>query len=318
MSVPGSAAGAAAASAPGSAVSGALPLSFRPSVSATSTALAVVTRPRSALAPDASASPARSTIERGQVVVRLVVHRVGEGRLRGERVGAAARVDHGVDRFGPVPDDEHPVDQRVGGPIRDLQLDAAVRLGREREALVRGDRGDRRACRVGVGDVGEDHRGGLRRIGAGRPGGDGDLVTEPRLDVRAVVDAGRLEQVLDDLVDLVVERGFVGEARQPTDQPGEVRLLAGGRLEVDVGVGHGVGRGQGGRSISPAGEEDEVAGDDRDSDEADQGDRGDDEAMHPRISDPAGRRGRRRAAASCRPRSSSSSSASRRTASAAG
>ena len=159
---------------------------------------------------------------------------------------------------------------------------------------------------------------GLRRIGAGRPGGDGDLVTEPRLDVRAVVDAGCLEQVLDDLVDLVVERGFVGEARQPADQPGEVGLLAGGRLEVDVGVGHGVGGGQGGRPISPAGEEDEVAGDDCDSDEADQRDRGDDEAMHPRISDREGRRGRHRDAASCPPRSSSSSSASRRTASAAG
>ena len=61
VSVPGCAAGAADASAPASAESGALPLSFRPSVSATSTALAVVTPPRSALAPDASAKPARST-----------------------------------------------------------------------------------------------------------------------------------------------------------------------------------------------------------------------------------------------------------------
>ena len=104
-------------------------------------------------------------VERGQVVVRLVVHRVGEGRLGGERVATSTRVDHCVDRIDPVADDEHPVDDRVGGPLGDLQLYPLVRLAREREALVGGDRRDRGEGGVRVADVGEDHGGGLRRVG---------------------------------------------------------------------------------------------------------------------------------------------------------
>ena len=150
-------------------------------------------------------------------------------------------------------------------------------------------------------DVDEDDRLGGGDVPIGRPSGQRDLVPEPWLDLLAVVERqpGGSKQVLDDLVDLFIQRGVVGEARQASDQTTEVHLLTGRRLKVDVDVEGAFRRRQGGGAIARRREEQEVAGNEGGPGETDESDEGDDDSVH-RLSARAGRRGRHRASASCR------------------
>ena len=164
----------------------------------------------------------------------------GHGRREvataGEAVAARRNIDHRLDGQRLRTHHQHLVDDRVGRVVRDLHLNAAVRLGGEGGSSVRQEVGDRRARRLKILHIGDEDRDGVGDALAPRPAGDRDLVAEPRLHLRAVVDAAAREKVLDDLVHLLIERRVVGEARQAADQAGEVHLLPGRWLQVDVEV----------------------------------------------------------------------------------
>ena len=296
-----------------SAANGALPLSRRPSGSATRAAPAVLTLDSSSDVSVACASAARSTNSdaRWSAARFSIVSRKSARSASASPpawTSTTARIPSAV-----WPMTSISVDERVRAALGDLELDALVGLRRERRTALRGEIGHDRIRRRPVLDLGDDDRGRVRRVTVGRPCGERDLVAEPRLHLLAIVDPRPGEEVLDDLVDLLVERGIVLEARQAADEPAEVHLLAGGGLQVDVDVERAVGRCQRRGSVGGGREEEEVGGEEGGAGEADERDDGDDEPMH-LVSARGGRRGRHPGAASSRRRSSSSSAASRRTA----
>jgi hypothetical protein len=120
----------------------------------------------------------------------------------------------------------------------------------------------------------------LRGAGFGRRRRDRQLCAEPRAHVCHVVDSRLAQQPRRYLVDLLLERRRIAETPQMSDEPEEVHLLPGRRLEVHVDVqacvaGHGP-RG----AVRHGREEEQVAGDHRSPQRHEHGGDRDDDAPH--------------------------------------
>ena len=84
-----------------------------------------------------------------------------------------------------------------------------------------------------------DRRWRHRRRGRQRPDAERELAVEPRLDVAGVglLVVGRvLDQLVEDLVELGVERGLVGKARELGQELAGGGALVAGQVEADLGV----------------------------------------------------------------------------------
>ena len=292
---------AAEDSAASSISNGALPLRRIPSGSAMSAAPAVL-KAVQLLRRTGGLSQRREIDERAREVIgRQPIHRCAEVVAVGQRLAAFLHVDDGLDAGARLAEHQHVANERIGAAVGHLDLDVLVGLRREAEPAARRQLAERILGQCLILDVDDDDRLGGGDVPVGRPSGQRDLVAEPRLDLLAVVERqpGGPEQVLDDLVNLLIERGLVGESRQATDQSAEVHLLAGRWLQVDVDVEGAVRRRQRGGAIARRCEEQKVAGEEGGSGKADESDEGDDDSVHS-LSARAGRRGRHPASASCR------------------
>ena len=191
----------------------------------------------------------------------MVASRRIEGGLRAillRECAVAVGVDGGLDRDQVAECRHLVVDQRIGGrdPGRrgeDRDGRAVIRFGRgcgacllERGVEPRGgrdrilDRGEgHHPERAHRGDVAVGHRLGRWQ----RADRERELAVEPRLDVAGVrlLAVRRVaDQVVEDLIELAVERCLVGEARELREERPDGLLLIAGEVETDLAIDDGV------------------------------------------------------------------------------
>ncbi len=164
--------------------------------------------------------------ERREPIGFQALHGAAElGPIR-QRVRSGAHVDHRLHGRGIRAHDEGLTDERVGDPLRRADLYAAVARRVERATAV-GLEGVERLD--GGGLVAHCHE--ERRSGRQVAHDDGDLRAEPGLHVLPVVEAELRQEVLCELIDLLVERGGIGESGKPRRQLPDVRVLHRGGLQ---------------------------------------------------------------------------------------